>query len=305
MRGKSLFILGILLTISNSSGPFRAEQSIAQTAVAAREDGLEQTSENKVIAAKSPHAVRKAVVRARKSSSSSKRSLDASGSSARVRLSPYLPVTNRPDIEEKHKILANEVLGLLPPQCQTRISSFYVRYDKPDRRGLAGKSTIIVDGTIPDDEFRAVLIHEAMGHLFDLGCLTGDVQSRVSAFRDGDEDIYNNDPSVAFYSISWTDVNTMKAGSKDEDFATGYASSDPFEDMAESTTYFLLHRRTFEERAQNNVALATKLKWLETFLPVNTSLSSREDPPWDGDVPWDATKIPYVWKNTSTTLAKQ
>ena len=214
-----------------------------------------------------------------------------------------LPVVDQPEIVERHKVLASEVLGLLPKQCQAQLKHFYVRYDKPERRGLAGNNVIIIDGTMPDDEFRAVLIHEALGHLFDVGCLMGNEDAGASAFLDGSLPIYNDDPSLAFYRISWTSSQKKRPNTNAQDFVSGYAETDPFEDLAESATYFLLHRRAFRERARKNVALATKYKWLEAFLPAASSVEANDTTAWKGIVPWDITKLPYAWR--SATLAKK
>ncbi|MDD5041439.1 MAG: hypothetical protein PHX87_02520 [Candidatus Peribacteraceae bacterium] len=208
----------------------------------------------------------------------------------------FLSVVDQPDIQERHKIIADEVLRLLPDRCTSRIRNFYVRYDKPDRRGLAGKDTIILDGTLPDDEFRAVLIHEALGHVFDLGCLTGSPLAGNSIFKDGNEPIFRDDASLSFYRISWADSTHQRGGTTAEDFVSGYAASDPFEDLAESAIYYILHNDTFRQRARTDAALATKLKWLQTFLPVAPVAQGTLGTAWDGTVPWDATKLAYEWK---------
>jgi len=208
----------------------------------------------------------------------------------------YLAVVDQPDIQERHKIIADEVLRLLPESCSSQLKNFYVRYDKPERRGLAGKNTIIVDGTLPDEEFRAVLIHEALGHVFDLGCLEGSPLSGNSIFKDGNEPIFRDDTSLSFYRISWVDSTHQRTETKPEDFVSGYAASDPFEDLAESVIYYVLHNASFVERAQTNTALATKLKWLQTFLPVVPNTVATAGGAWNGTVPWDATKLAYEWK---------
>lgn len=208
----------------------------------------------------------------------------------------YLAVVDQQDIQERHKIIADEVLRLLPESCSSQLKNFYVRYDKPERRGLAGKNTIILDGTLDDEEFRAVLIHEALGHVFDLGCLEGSALSGMSMFKDGNEPIYRDDTSLSFYRISWVDSGHQRTEAKPADFVSGYAASDPFEDLAESTIYYILHNDAFVQRARTNTAIATKLKWLQTFLPVRPNMVAAAGEAWDGSVPWDATKLAYEWK---------
>jgi hypothetical protein len=209
----------------------------------------------------------------------------------------FPPVIDQPDIQLKHKIIATEIFDLLPDQCHDTLKHFYVRYEKPERRGLAGKSTVIVDGTLPDDEFRSVLVHEMLGHLFELGCLTGTAQAGASPFKDGNDPVFFDDPSLAFYRISWSDSKARRTESKAEDFVSGYAASDPFEDLAETMAYYILSRETFIERARTNVVIATKFKWMEAFLPLD-SVTVNGVAFWNGSVPWDATKLPYTWKGT-------
>jgi len=112
-----------------------------------------------------------------------------------------LPVVNQEDIRIHHREIADNVLRSLPAECTKKLENFYVRYDKPKRRGLAGKKSIILDGTVPDDEFVALLIHE-FGHITDLGCMEGSKEKAPSGYKDGSEIIYANDPKFAYSNIS-------------------------------------------------------------------------------------------------------
>jgi|GEM_PF-1432615 len=206
-----------------------------------------------------------------------------------------LPVVNQDDILLKHRELANEVLRSLPWGCQGTLKTFYVRYDNPARRGLAGKTSIILDGSVPDDEFKALLIHE-FGHITDLGCKIGNPSAQPSSFKDGAEIIYQNDPSVGFYSISWSDSKTKRSGTKSRDFVSGYAAWDPFEDFAETYAYFVLQNDAFKERAKTNTALATKYRWMATNIFRGHPLIAKGEHVWTGEVPWDSTKLGFEWK---------
>lgn len=307
MRGRTLSILGVLLTLSAASVSIEAMPSIAQEKLAASKAGLPMAIENKKVvllplkneevheARRTPRLIGKQTT------------WRPIAVSARTVVTPPQPIVERqilavldqPDIQERHKMIANDVLRLLPVRCQQKINNFYVRYEKPERRGLAGKDTIILDGTLPDDEFRAVLIHEALGHVFDLGCLQGSALAGQSAFLDGSDPIFNDDLSVSFYRISWLNAKAQKPNTHPEDFVTGYAEADPFEDLAESAIYYILQNQTFTERARSNSILATKLKWFQTFLPVTPMPHDALTAAWDGEIPWDATKLPYEWKNTA------
>jgi hypothetical protein len=304
-------MIGVALTISNASGPAGAAASIAQEPSSASVQALAQSLPRRsrpTVAL--PTVTLLPLPEESHESRGGTRILSKQRTwlPAPVATEPpgkpvpqapeqkFLAVVDQPDIEEHHKIIADEVLRLLPATCTSQLKNFYVRYDKPERRGLAGKSTIILDGTLPDEEFRSVLIHEAMGHVFDLGCLTGSPLAGNSIFRDGNEPIFRDDPSLSFYRISWVDSTHQRTGTNPKDFVSGYAASDPFEDLAESAIYYVLHNGEFTQRAMTNAALATKLKWLQTFLPVAPVSSGTLAAAWDGTVPWDATKLPYEWE---------
>ncbi|MDD5750966.1 MAG: hypothetical protein PHS73_00410 [Candidatus Peribacteraceae bacterium] len=279
MRVLALVSFGIILSLGGAVRPLQAEGSVAQKQDAA----MEQTAPHGVIAARLPRTP----VRQPRTSS-------ASSAGIRSAIAVFPAVIDQPDIQLKHKIIATEVFNLLPVSCQGSLKHFYVRYEKPERRGLAGKSTVIIDGTLPDEEFRAVLVHEMLGHVFDLGCMTGSAQAGASTFRDGADPVYNDDPSFAFYRISWTDAKTKRSDAVSADFVSGYAASDPFEDMAESVAYYMLQNAAFRSRARENAVLAVKLKWLETFFPVNQPVALGQTT-GAGSVPWDVTKLPYTW----------
>ena len=214
------------------------------------------------------------------------------------RVSTYHPAVDQNDIEQKHKEIASELLYSMPQKCQDTLKNFHVRYDNPEKRGLAGKNTIILTGNVSDQEFRALMIHE-LGHVFDLNenrsCLAGSPAAGSSEFKDGNDLIFRDDPSLSFYRISWASEKTKLADSSENDFVTGYAAWDVFEDFAESFAYFVLHNETFRERAKYNSELAKKYDWfVQNLFPNGVAVATSEHT-WTGKIPWDATKLPYVW----------
>ena len=220
----------------------------------------------------------------------------------------FLPAINQDDIQLKHKEIANEVLTSLPHKCQDTLKNFHVQYDNPKRRGLAGKNTIILSGVVPDQEFRALLIHE-LGHVFDLNqstaCLAGTKNAGYSEFKDGNDPVYNNDPSLEFYRISWSGPKTKRAGTTKGDFVSGYAAWDVFEDFAESFAYFVLHNETFLERSKYNVSLAQKYNFFKRYLFPNGVELATTQHNWTGKIPWDVTKLPYTWIEDQSQIAYQ
>jgi hypothetical protein len=194
---------------------------------------------------------------------------------------------------DRHRQLAKTVLGMLPRDCQEKLFSFSVLYDNPKHRGLAGKGVIILAGNVPDNEFIGLLLHEGLGHFADLTCFNGNAVSGNSPFIDAGEVMFNDDPSVAFYSLSWSTEKTRTPDSRVQDFVSGYALSDTYEDFAESVAYYFLQEEAFAERARTNPVLAGKLAWLRAHYPKNGIAITGSA--WDGKIPWDATKVAYDW----------
>ena len=208
----------------------------------------------------------------------------------------FLAVVNQPEILMNQKVIANEILTtILPANCRDTLKNLYVKYEKQKSRGLAGKDVMILDGTVSDPEFRALFIHES-GHNIDLGCLRGTADGGVSGFMDGNDPIYNNDPSLGFYKISWITTNVQRSDGHPEDFASGYASYDAFEDFAEGFAYFILQNDAFKLRAQTNAAMAKKYAFFQNTIFGGTVPNfAKGQSEWTGKAPWDVTKLPYVW----------
>ncbi len=206
-----------------------------------------------------------------------------------------LPVVRQKDILEKHQILADRVLRSLPASCRENLRNFYVNYEAhPGNRGLGGESTMIVTGNVPDNEFMALVIHEC-GHVSDLGGLRGNDRNRPTSFFDGSTPIYGDDPSVAFYSISWLNARMMQPNMNDSDFVSGYAESDPFEDFAETFAYYALQQGEFQKLAEKNSVLRAKYDFMEQVVFANTPELAIGQHIRGSKVPWDVTKLPYVW----------
>jgi hypothetical protein len=209
--------------------------------------------------------------------------------------SSLLPVVQQKDILPKHQKLADAVLRALPAQCRDNLKNFYVNYEpNPRNRGLGGASTIIITGNVPDKEFIALLVHEC-GHVVDLGGLKGSKASGMSAFVDGATPMYNDDPSVRFYSISWTDAHTKKATAKETDFVSGYGTSDVFEDFGETFAFYALQKKEFERLAKTNPALKAKYEFMRDVVFQGTPSLSEGSYVRGARAPWDVTLLPYEW----------
>ncbi len=202
------------------------------------------------------------------------------------------PFLQTADITDHHKKLATTVFSALPASCASNIRTFSIIYKDAKYRGLGGKSTIILDGSVNDAEFAALLIHEC-GHVIS-GNMDGSPQSGESAFRDGKSPFYNDGAAVSFFAISWDNERTLKKGMKDADFISGYASSDIFEDFAETFAAYVLQRPYMRKRAETNKAIARKLAWMETNIPLSETTVGTSTYKGTKDVPWDVTKLPYA-----------
>ena len=202
-----------------------------------------------------------------------------------------LPVVDQVGITDNHKKIATAVLNALPSTCRDNLQTFVVLYKGATRRGLGGKTTIILDGSVPDEEFAALLVHEC-GHVIH-GNMPGTFAAGLSAFADGPNPFYADSPVVAFWNVSWKTSASRKAG-KDADFVSGYAKSDPFEEFAESFAMYVLQRDEFRARAKTNDAIAAKLFWFDANLPLPDNAVGTGTAGWTGEVPWDVTKLPLT-----------
>jgi len=206
-----------------------------------------------------------------------------------------LPVVDQKDIQLHHRELADKVLRALPSFCRANLKNFYVNYDKnASNRGLGGASTIIIVGTVPENEFRALLVHEC-GHVTDLGGLRGSPVSPQSSFYDGNTPIYQNDPSLAFYQISWLTPIIYQPNMREVDFVSGYATSNPFEDFAETFTFYALQKTEFQRLARTNPVLKAKYDFMERVVFSGTPDVALGTFTRGARVPWDTTMLPYLW----------
>lgn len=232
-------------------------------------------------------AARRRIYRTQRAQASS-----SSSSLVAVPKKAYLSVVDQKDITDAHKRIADETLRSIYAGCRETLKNFYVRYDNPEHRGLGGGSTIILSGNVPDEEFRALLVHEC-GHVIDTGSWKGTAAAGLTPFSDGNEPVYADDPSYAFYSLSWDKADKKKKGATDADFVSGYGAWNAFEDFAESFAYYTLHREEFFMRAQGNAVLMAKYRFMETHIGTNKPASTEHR--WNGNIPWDITKLPYAW----------
>ncbi len=215
-------------------------------------------------------------------------------------IDPLVAITD-PSIKPEHQALAREVLSNLPKTCQSQLRNFYVLYSDPGHRGAAGNGVIIINGLLSTQALRSQLLHE-MQHFVDLTCINGTPGSPASVFKDGQSPIPADDPSVAFYSICWSNNTTKKAACGNTAFASNYGASDPFEDFAEFGFEYLGHRERVIGQAKADPIVAQKLAWFQTYYPITTKLAQGST--WDGKIGYSVSKLPYTWLGASVTAQR-
>ncbi|MBI5414830.1 hypothetical protein HZA38_04950 [Candidatus Peregrinibacteria bacterium] len=171
-------------------------------------------------------------------------------------------------------------------------------------RALGGKYTIkIRKDASKKPEFESVLIHE-LGHVTDIGGIYGSPQGGISEFYDGDIPVFQDDESLVFYRISWESSEQKKSISLSEDFVSGYAASNPFEDFAESFHLYIVHGNVFRAVISKNKALSKKYEFLknEVFGGVEFQTGNADENMVPR--PWDSTKIGIGDSISKATKAK-
>ncbi len=174
---------------------------------------------------------------------------------------------NMPSSNERiDSIKKNQVqvaLSRLPKAHVESIESIILDYSPRAHRGLGGGGLVILRAVdVSTAEFISVLIHEA-AHNVDFGYLAPTKKERKSPFYDGKHALYETDPSLDFYRISWLNNNRMKRGISNMDFVSGYAMSEPHEDFAETYLYYVLHNKDFKVMATESDVLLAKYKFMK------------------------------------------
>ncbi len=202
--------------------------------------------------------------------------------------------SSEPDLSSLNhcKSLVYRTLESLPQEAVNHLQNLTLSFDNEARRGLGGGSTIILRcSNVTDEELVGVLVHE-MGHIEDTGVLQGNSYTGESEFKDGSNPIYNNDPSLDFYRLSFLGEKTLRPDATPLNFVSGYAMSDPFEDFAETYNYYILHGDQFRELAKVNDVLQKKYDFLK-----NRVFNGKEFFNGDG-----STAINYLSRDYDTTV---
>lgn len=162
-------------------------------------------------------------------------------------------------LDADHASQIATALRIMPTGFDQRIQRIYLVYgDEKMRRGMSGVGVVFMKAEEVD--FFRVLVHE-FGHIWDLHREVA--QGEKSQFFDGQYRIPDEDPSVTFYKYSWK--NNFEKVQDSLAFASGYGSSDPFEDFAESFALYVLQNKTFQTWQQTQGIMAKKYGFLKTI----------------------------------------
>lgn len=188
------------------------------------------------------------------------------------------------------------VLERLPKAHADSIKNIILDYNSAAQRGLGGKQMVILRASMPTDEFVGVLTHE-IGHNVDLIGMAPARQVTASVFKDGSTPIYISDPSLDFYRISWKNELELKRAANNLDFVSGYAMTDPFEDFAETYTYYVLHNKEFRAKVATNASLYAKYRFMKDKVFKGGEFDTGDAQAEILARPWDVTVLPYKLEN--------
>jgi hypothetical protein len=130
-----------------------------------------------------------------------------------------------------------------------------------------------------ESEFIKVFTHE-LGHSID-----------VEYFVAG---TLRSDVSQDFYTLSWLDTAIKRKGQTVQDFVSGYAMTNKYEDFAETLSMFVFHNREFSLRASKNPILEKKYNFMAEQVFVAPAFMGTS---------FEITAIdPYIWDTTKVAI---
>lgn len=199
------------------------------------------------------------------------------------------------------KSLVYKTLMALPPNHRNQLDELTLFYTNDGRRGLGGNGEIILRcKNVTDSELVSVFVHE-IGHIVDSGYLVGYApqdETDFSGFYDFGEPVGDSDPSAEFYKISWQNEKEMKSDAQDVDFVSLYGKTDPFEDFAETYTYYRLHGAEFRKLLSTSDYLKQKYSFFKYKVFDGEEFGESENPGklniWTRN--YDVTVLPFIIK---------
>ena len=185
-------------------------------------------------------------------------------------------------------------MAALPAEHTEKLRDLTLFYTEDGRRGLGGNGEIIVRcDNVDNYELAAVFVHE-MGHITDGSYLKGTKNGEFSGFYDFEVPVTKDDASSLFYKISWKSETEKRSNSKELDFVSQYAATDPFEDFAETYTFYRLHGAEFRKLAKSNYLLDRKYRFMKKYVFANAEFGLTDTAQVSvGQRNYDSTVIPF------------
>jgi len=197
----------------------------------------------------------------------------------------YIPTSLEEKVEYSYAPLAESFLYNRNILTNVDSMGLYLYNSIWDTRGRMKSKNIHMYGILErsDEEFLSVLIHE-FAHYHDIYTFSR------SPFWD---------TSQGFYDISWQSVTTINAGLDIQDFVSGYAMTNQYEDFAETYTYYIFHNEDFLKKALDSEVLAKKYVFMKDVVFQNDMFLQEDFSPGNEvkDYYWDITKLPVDVKN--------
>ncbi len=210
---------------------------------------------------------------------------------------PHFAARNMTDSDELlnpiHQNQVVQALEKLPEAHAESVDEIIFDYDPASHRGYGGGGTIILRGVNMElYEFVGVLVHET-AHNVDSDFLVPQNTRQASSFTDGGLPLYETDPSLDFYRISWATDGKKNSGAVNTDFVSGYAMSDKHEDFAETYAYYVLHGKDFRVMTASSSALLEKYNFMKEVVFGGIEFQTGDAQVNVQNPPWDVTVLPF------------
>jgi len=175
---------------------------------------------------------------------------------------PSLSINFNPDYIKVDENLMNSLkLNIDSKYFKSKITPLELTIDstKLDPRWQVVWNRLILSGKIKNlRESMKVFVHE-LGHIIDLHYLSN---------------LWDYDPSENFYNISWLSYQVKKKNAKIDDFISGYALTNKYEDFAESFCFYVFHNTEFKTRTKWNINIARKYSFFQKYVFSNNEFQN-------------------------------
>lgn len=166
-------------------------------------------------------------------------------------------------LTKKQKEIISSAIKDIPCIFLLNLLEVKVFQDKNKPRAMTNGYVLYIREDLFDlPEATNIIIHE-FAHIIDISYFDSIDFSEKSNFKDGNMDIFLDDLSVNFYSISWKNNTEWKTTTKQEDFLSTYARTDPFEDFADAFLYYVKNGENFRNLIKDNKVLEKKYNFIK------------------------------------------